>query len=91
MGGVGGVVQTDYLVEPRLSWTGLGCDNKYKIHFLVAVEIFKVCFGLSLCTHKICSTKQISKPMQDTYLAKIYNERQNQARYFYTSVTPLSS
>ena len=26
-GGVGGVVQTDYLVEPRLSWTGLGCDN----------------------------------------------------------------
>ena len=26
------MVQTDYLVAPRLSWTGLGCDNKRIIH-----------------------------------------------------------
>ena len=68
-GGVGGVVQTDYLVEPRLSWTGLGCDN-YALKFCLT--------DASLRDHLIVgpkidhSTKRIRKQKELRYQQMLF-------------------
>ena len=68
MVGWGGVVQTDYLVEPRLSWTGLGCDN-YRHQGLVWLR--KELTQTKFLKHFLAG-KRIEKGRIDVYLDADY-------------------